>query len=919
MSQSTPLVSVDVLNLNPPLKITRIKSSADFPVLQDFFDRCGGITGWDIETTPLKDYFYRRERTLQFGNMIEQYVIDLLDFCDRDSDLLYAAQGEYGKHLHKAPKLKELLDFITPVVCTDKYLKVGVNLSFEYMSFYWLFGLRTYHFWDCAVVEKCIWAGAHSMKDYGFFSMEDMMARYFQVQIDKKYQESFTLDAELCDEQIAYAALDTRFPIALRNAQMLVLEGKTYKGMVAAGMPKAAQVLKYIDPIVTGDDLRAIADVENNCIGAFQDMHVHGERLDRDRWMTRVAERVKDRADLVANVLDPIFIPLVGKKTDLITDEQIEASKAKWKVLNKPTDTEIELKVKLKAAKRNDPESVPALEIKLQTLEQERKELKEALKKESSELGKRRTKIKNLAAVCEGEALINYGSDAQLLAVITTLRGLKNVKNMDDETLEKYENIAVMAAIRKYHGLAKEVGTYGTQWATEWVTKPCKEEGWLHPGDGRLHCVFNQYDAETGRSSSEKPNGQNLPQDKEIRECFIADAPDESIRISDCCDVEVPDPGAGWVAQYGYGCPRCGKPCTTHPEEYVIITADMSGAELRIIAELADDPLWIGAFERDEDVHSVGTELLHEEDWPKGTLRSLRNPNGWTLKDCKEEVVLVIQDSKGKDVPIGPCAYFALKENGEPARKKCKCPDHQDSRNSTKAVNFLLAYGGGPTKLAQQIKKALQVAKDLMAKHEQKNPRIWAYLAESGRKAKLLKKSFDMFGRRRLFPEPTWDRAKEKAKEDNEERMALPFEQVEANVLNFFILHKRKPTKEELWILSHRLPTNREISKAFQAMHGSIERQGKNHSIQGTNASIAKVAMGAGRDKNGEPFLWHALPLYKAILIKFVHDELVVQCPKHYAKTVAALIGDAFKRAAAERMRKVVMESEHSIDVYWKK
>jgi len=65
--------------------------------------------------------------------------------------------------------------------------------------------------------------------------------------------------------------------------------------------------------------------------------------------------------------------------------------------------------------------------------------------------------------------------------------------------------------------------------------------------------------------------------------------------------------------------------------------------------------------------------------------------------------------------------------------------------------------------------------------------------------------------------------------------------------------------------------------------------------------------------------LWHTLPLYKAKLIKFVHDELVVQCPKRYGQKVADLIGDAFKRAAALKMKRVIMEFDYAISTYWKK
>lgn len=893
MTEQTVLKATE---LNPPLNTTLITSLDQLHLLNEFFDRCGGVTGWDIETNPLRDYFYRRCRTIQFGNTAEQYVIDLLAFCDNDPDLLFKCQGAYGKNLHLAPKLKLLLDALAPVVCSQKYLKVGVNLSFEYMSFYWLFGMRTFHFFDCAMVEKCIWAGAHSMKDYSYYSMEEMMERYFHIKIDKSLQESFTLDQPLTGDQIAYAALDTRFPMPLRQLQSHILQGHTVKSLSDKGS-NAVAYLKNIDPIVTGDNLEEIAQIENNAIGAFQDMHVHGERIDRQRWLQRVAQKQAEMKKLISETLDAIFLPIVGSKLNVPADEDIEAAKQEWKKYNVVTDAEIALKAALRnAAKAGDQVQVAALLAQMNALADERKAKKEELKTAAATLGKRRTKIKNLAAKCEGNALINYSSDSQLLAVVQEMKGLKRLTSLEDETLEKYEHFPVIAAIRKYHGLAKEIGTYGIQWAMEWTTKPCKDEGWLHPGDGRLHCVFNQYDAETGRSSSEKPNGQNLPQDKEIRSCFIADPPNPEIRVSVCCDADTfIDHSMGGDT---YRCDKCNQYCETKPEEYVIVTADMSGAELRIIAELADDPVWIGAFDRGEDVHSVGTELLYEEKWP----------------------VLALPG----------CAYYALHtaesvarrpkaKIGEPQRQKCKCAEHKELRDENKSTNFLLAYGGGPFTLAARIKKTKEQARVLMDLHRQKNPRIWAYLEESGQRAQILKKAFDMFGRRRLFPEPTHERARLKAMEDREEQLRHEPEVTKKNIETFTALHNRKPTKDELWLLGHRLPTQQEIHNAFMALHSSIERQGKNHSIQGTNATIAKIAMGAGHDNEGKPFLWHTLPQYRARLVKFVHDELVVQCPKRFSKQVVDLIGDAFRRAAAMKMKKVVMEFDANVATYWKK
>lgn len=885
-------IPIKAHELTPPLNVTRVVDQSGLDKLQDFFNRTkaeGGVIGWDIETTPIKDYFYRRCRTIQFGNQKEQYVIDLLAFCYPDgsksaSDVLFDAQGNYGKNL--TTLLKSVFKTIEPVLCTNDFLKVGVNLGFEYMSFYWLFGLRTFNYFDCSVVEKCIWAGAHSLKDYGFFGMEEMMDRYFKVLIDKELQTSFNLSDPLSDEQIAYAALDTRFPIGIKAIQTLILQGQTAKGLETKGN-LAYKTLKNINPVVTGDNLLEIAKIENDAVGAFQDMHVHGERLDRVRWFTRTAAKKEELKKLISNVLDPIFLPFVGSKLDAVTDEEIEAAQDKWKAYNNPSDAEIQLKAEHRKVKKNgDTVLLDSIEHQMAALAEVRKVEKEKWKAIASELGKKRTKIKNLAAKCEGEALINYGSDTQLLKVLQEMKGLKKITSLDDEVLAKFEHIPVMAAIRKYHGLAKEIGTYGDQWALEWLTKPCKEEGWLHPGDGRLHCVFNQYDAETGRSSSEKPNGQNLPQDKDIRSSFIADSPNEDIRVSNCCDADTE-----WLpfteAEDRLHCTKCLAICETHAEEYVILTADMSGAELRIIAELADDPVWIGAFKRGEDVHSVCTELLYAEEWPK----------------------LALPD----------CAYYKLKENGEPQRQKCKCPEHNELRNATKSVNFLLAYGGGPYTLAARIGKTVEEAKKLMAIHELKFPRIWDYLTKSGRRAKILKKSFDMFGRRRLFPEPSPERAVEKAKEDREEQLRLDETEAQKNVEAFMASNFRKPNPAELWVLTHRHPSQKEISNAMIALASSIERQGKNHAIQGTNATIAKLAMSCGFDQDGKPYLWHILPQYRSKLIKFVHDELVIQAPKHLAEQVAYEVQDAFKRAAATKMTNVVMESEYGIAEYWKK
>lgn len=919
--------------LKPPLNVRCVRDQAGIAQLVEFLSK-NPIFGFDIETDPKKDFFYRRCRTWQFGNKEEQYVVDLLALCNGDSNLLYHSQGYYGINL--CDGLKQFIAAVSPFLCSRDFLKVGVNLGFEYLNLYWLFGLRTCNFFDNAVVERCIWAGAHSLKDYGFYSMEEMMARYFQVQIDKSLQESFTLDVELSTEQIAYAALDTRFPLALRELQMLILQGHTYQTLKDRKHP-GANYIKQIDPIVLGDNLTEVAQIENDAIGAFQDMHCHGERLDSQRWLERVAKRQKQLKELIAEKLDPVFLPIVGSKYDMPTDVQIATAEAEWKSLNEVSDAELKLKVEIRQAKKTQPDLAVLLEQRKDALQAERKAEKDRLKELCGTMKKRRTAIKNLAADCEGEALINYSSRAQVLAQFHKMKGLAALKDTEDESLAKFANVPVVAAFREYRTLAKEIGTYGEKWVTEWVTGPCKDEGWLHPGDHRLHCVFNQYDAETGRSSSERPNGQNLPRDKDTRACFIADPADESIRISVCCDAETEFKFNN--ANGAYVCSQCRAICETKPEEYVIITADMSGAELRILAELANESVWVDAFKRGEDVHAVCTELIEGEHW-----RELAAKGGE-----------IITDARGKIKVLKPCSYFTLHTAetvaknphcviGEPMRQKCDCPAHNELRNNMKPTNFGIPYGISAVALAPQIGKSKDETQELMDKHRARFAKLWGYVDESGRLAKMLKKAFDMFGRRRIFPAPDWDRAKEKAKEDKEERLRFALDEEEAkkrffkaerrmptaaeleaiptqkrNLDMFLQLKGRKPTPEEKWLLLHRLPDQREVANAYAAMHGTIERQGKNHVIQGTNATIAKKAMGCGYCPQGKPYLWHILPQYKAKLLKMVHDELVVQAPKRFAEKVAWEVGDAFRRAAAEKMKRVTMEFDYHIETYWTK
>ena len=98
----------------------------------------------------------------------------------------------------------------------------------------------------------------------------------------------------------------------------------------------------------------------------------------------------------------------------------------------------------------------------------------------------------------------------------------------------------------------------------------------VNPETGRVHTSFNQAVAATGRLSSSDPNLQNIPirtgVGREIRSAFTA------------------------------------------PDGFVLISADYSQIELRVLAHLSADPNLIGAFQRGEDIHDRTARQVFGDD-----------------------------------------------------------------------------------------------------------------------------------------------------------------------------------------------------------------------------------------------------------------------------------------------------------------
>lgn len=183
------------------------------------------------------------------------------------------------------------------------------------------------------------------------------------------------------------------------------------------------------------------------------------------------------------------------------------------------------------------------------------------LAQQSAELGKRLVEIEAQAHALAGQPF-NLNSPKQLADILFVQLQLPVVKktpsgapSTDEEVLQKLaEDYPLPKLLLDYRGLAKLKSTY-----TDKLPKMVDSR------TGRVHTNYAQAVAVTGRLASNDPNLQNIPvrtaEGRRIREAFIA------------------APG------------------------HVLVSADYSQIELRIMAHLSGDANMLAAFARGEDIH----------------------------------------------------------------------------------------------------------------------------------------------------------------------------------------------------------------------------------------------------------------------------------------------------------------------------
>ena len=275
------------------------------------------------------------------------------------------------------------------------------------------------------------------------------------------------------------------------------------------------------------------------------------------------------------------------------------------------------------------------------------------LKEFADKLGEKIDALTNEIYMLAGEEF-NINSPKQLGVILFEKLELKPVKKTktgyatNADVLEKLrDKYPIVNFIMEYRQLAKLKSTY------------CDGlRAVVNPNTHRIHSVFTQTVTVTGRLSSTEPNLQNIPTrtelGREIRKMFVA------------------------------------------KDGYVLVDADYSQIELRVLAHIANDETMINAFRNNEDIHAVtASQVL-----------------GIPLEDVTKE-----------------------------------------QRSSAKAVNFGIVYGIGEFSLAQDLHISVKEAKAYIESYLEKYHGVRNYMESIKEQAKKDGYVKTMLNRIRYIPE----------------------------------------------------------------------------------------------------------------------------------------------------------------------
>ena len=264
--------------------------------------------------------------------------------------------------------------------------------------------------------------------------------------------------------------------------------------------------------------------------------------------------------------------------------------------------------------------------------------------------------------------------------------------------------------------------------------------------------------------------------------------------------------------------------CFIAPPNWCFVSSDYSSQELNVIAFGSKDPVWLDALHKGQDLHSVCADLVYGNEW---------------LESAEDD-----------------CAYLL-------SRAKCNCPKHKKLRTNVKTINFGLAYGMGPNKLADTLSISIKEAEELIEKYFNAFPAIGGFLEKLGTYGKMFGyiKTFPPYNRKRWFP--NW----------------------------YPKIWNNKSAKMEL---------------------GSIERASKNTPIQGASADMTKLALIYIRD-----FIKKTNAPVKIVMT--VHDQIDTICEIDYADKWVVKMTELMEEAALVVVTNGLLKADTNISKAWEK
>lgn len=152
----------------------------------------------------------------------------------------------------------------------------------------------------------------------------------------------------------------------------------------------------------------------------------------------------------------------------------------------------------------------------------------------------------------------------KLISSFLNRHGVRNPDNPNEPIVSTADSILSRIDTSKYHEIvARGIEAIRSYRAAQKISSSFVRAllRFRNKNTGRIHTKFGQYSTDTGRYSSSKPNLQNLPRSKEIRDCFIA------------------------------------------PKGKKLIIADYSQIEVRVLAEICGDKNLIDIYRKGADIY----------------------------------------------------------------------------------------------------------------------------------------------------------------------------------------------------------------------------------------------------------------------------------------------------------------------------